>query len=527
MTHMPPMEMASKMASMASAAALLTALACASAHAAPPTAPRGAFGTARADYSHVVTPGSGQSTLDRRHLDPHTPLATFEFEAALGTRGLGLPGLGTYLLGELHQDLDGGPPAGAALGWPRLTDGRDDGRLIALHLAYGELDGFTTTGALSRLHLRAGRQFHWGLVPVTFDGGSVGYDGDDLALGLRVGRRAAVYAGPTDDDGLLAGADASVVIGGRRGLRLRAEYLLYHRTLTLVGQDARFVEAETVEDTLHLGRLAARYTPDRALAAGLAATLAAGELGHLDADLRYAAGPFALQVDARQKVGRDLVYDLALGLSHHHRGHPTTHETLRLNLPEPGPYTRVDLTAEWALGPELFIVPELGGRHTWADPAERTLYDVDHLRWALGVHGAAPLGPADGLELRLRYEGTTWGEARDTGYFAGPTAGGERGAHGVDAELRYTRGTRRIGGRLLAGRSLDVGVRAGLDHWTLRSRYGPDRTDLAYGAGLDGRVAIGEHLALRASYQFTKDTTYTRRWLDPLHGARIGVDGIF
>lgn len=513
-----------------------------------------------AGYEHVVTEAAGpdlQGTDLGPVLDETT--AVFELQAALGTRGLGLPGLGTFALGELLVDLGGAIERGDAIGFPALTDGHD-GRLVLLHLAYAELDGFTARGALSRMHLRGGRQFHWGAVPVTFDGVTFGYADEAARVAVRVGRRASVYALGKIPESLLAGLDAGITLGGRRGLRLDGEYLFHRQSRRLAAFDQlpfsgiplrrptpvtepvpdpiserppRSTRAAIdAEDTVHLADLRARWSPDRAWSFALTAAFAgeapaAIELGRLDAAIHYEGDAVAVRVDARQKLGRDLAYDLALGLSPRVAGRASAYETMRLYLPEPEPYTDAQAIVQWAVDDWLYLVPELGGRYTAGERAHLTLHDADRVRWALGLHGQAPLAPDAGLEMRLRYEGTAWWHPDEGVHFADASIGGERRSHDIEGEIRYVQGRRRLGGRLLAGRVLDVGVRASYERWTLGNRYIDDFEEFAYGFGFDARWVVAANVAVRGGYAFARDATELAAWLAPYHALRLGVEGMF
>lgn len=528
--------------------------------AAAPDAEGGVIVHVGAGYEHVVTGAAGpdlQGTDLGPVLDETT--AVFELQAALGTRGLGLPGLGTFALGELLVDLGGAIERGDAIGYPALTDGHD-GRLVLLHLAYAELDGFTARGALSRLHLRGGRQFHWGAVPVTFDGVTLGYDDEAARVAVRVGRRASVYALGEIPESLLAGLDAGITLGGRRGLRLDGELLFHRQRRQLADFDRRvasglpplrptsITESEPVpiserpprstravietEDTVYLADLRARWSPDRSWSFALTAAFAgdepaALEPGRLDAAIHYEGDAVAVRIDARQKLGRDLAYDLALGLSPRVAGRASAYETMRLYLPEPEPYTDAQAIVQWAVDDGLYIVPELGGRYTEGERAHLTLHDADRLRWALGLHGQAPLGPDAGLEARLRYEGIAWWHPSDEVHFADASIGGERRSHEIEGEIRYVRGRRRLGGRLLAGRVLDVGVRASYERWTLGNRYIDDFEEFAYGFGFDARWVVAANVAVRGGYAFARDATELAAWVAPYHALRLGVEGMF
>ncbi|MCB9529283.1 MAG: hypothetical protein H6701_13030 [Myxococcales bacterium] len=511
---------------------LVIGVGCAISLAAPASAARGdgdgVHGEASATYTHVFVPASGQ--LDLQGHDPGASLRETEGRLELqllgGTRGLGYATLRSHLLGQLLLDPYGSPTGDTASGWPSIVhDPEAEGRLLIVHLAHVELDGLTERGALADIHLRAGRQFHWGFVPLTFDGVTAGYDDGRAAVAIRAGRRAAVYDPDPHDAEIIAGVDGWISTGRRLGLRIGAEYLFHQRTLTLIERDRLLEPSLEVEQTAHLGELTLDYRPDRVWSLNLSGTLANGSLGRLEGEITYSADRFDIVAQARHRFGDDLAYDLALGLAPRFAGRPTTYETLRLTLPDVEAHTDLELASSWSLSEETTLLIGGGGRRSAAD-RRLTVYDADHLRWTAGLRTNIPIEQSAGLELDLSYRGTAYRRPDEPDApFAGPTVGGEHMSHLVDGSLRYVRGRRRIGGRLLTDRSFTVGLRGHVERWQLDNRFIHAVDETAAGAAVEVMARVSDHATISASYEVARDNTLASRWLAPFHGFRLGVKG--
>lgn len=480
-------------------------------------------------FEHVTGAASGDPDLQDN--DPGANLREstqfLDVGLALGTRGLGYGPLNSYLLGQLRLDLGGEPGVDETIGHPTVLHSYGDARLLALHLAYAELAGFGTQGALQHMHLRAGRQFHWGgPLGVTFDGATLGYDDGALSVAVRGGRRAAVYNEIQDDPGVLAGLDVAYALGGRQGLTLRGEYLFFTRELTLIDRDAALLTGgeETVDYTVQLAAVGAYWDATRDVLLSLRASLVAPELSHLRAGLRWAFGRSALLVDVDQKIGRDLTYDIAAGRGLERRDRRTTYEALRLNIPDRQPYTDAQAVLELEVADGFVLVPEAGVRVVQADDEVRTPYDADQTRWGLGGYYDVPFDPQQGLELQVRYGGTRYDRAGEA-HFADPAAGAERVAHEMSGAVRYARGRRRVGNRILGTRIFSAGVNAYQEIWVLGNRFIDDTDELAGGIGIDARWTFTEWTAVRASYEFARDSTVFARWVEPFHAVRLELQG--
>jgi hypothetical protein len=123
-------------------------------------------------------------------------------DAVLGSRGVLVPSLNTYLLAQ--YSLDAGGDTFSA--FPGVYDARD-GRAVLVHSAYAEVEGIGGPGTpLDKLFVRAGRQYrHGGARFIShFDGVTAAYDVPAFELSGFVGRRVALFL--DDDPGLLGGA---------------------------------------------------------------------------------------------------------------------------------------------------------------------------------------------------------------------------------------------------------------------------------------------------------------------------------
>src|SRR5262249_20093487 len=91
----------------------------------------------------------------------------------LGTEGLGWSHLRTYYHGYVLNRFEGygGAPS------PTFPTAYLDGRQTLAYdvrAGYGEIDGFKDQGFLSKLYVRAGRQWRYGAGVATFDGVTLG-----------------------------------------------------------------------------------------------------------------------------------------------------------------------------------------------------------------------------------------------------------------------------------------------------------------------------------------------------------------
>lgn len=457
--------------------------------------------------------------------DLHGSSMVLDVSFAVGTRRVGWSRLNSYALGQLTGDLAGQPGSGK-LDWdPSVVHGRDDAQAVFLHLAYAEVEGFGDAGAAAHLHLRGGRQFHWGLVGVTFDGATFGYDDGRFSAAARGGRRSGVYADLQDDPGIVAGAD--LAYEATSALLLRAEYMHFQRDLTLTARDRLYVEdSETIEVSVDAAEASAHFDATDALLLSARVSMVAPEVSHLRVGARYAFGRSAAIVDVDQKLGRDLFYDLAGGHGYTRGDRRTTYEASRLNMADRQPYTDVNLLVPLELTGWLTVEPSVGLHLGQGEAAASGPYDATHTRWALGVFALAPVSKGAAFEIDGRYDGTAY-EREDGGHFADAAAGAETGSHVLSGGVRYTRGYpfRGLGPRLLGDRTVSFGVGGHLGMWTLDNRFIEAHDEVSGGVQLDLKWAFVDQVAARAAYEYARDSSVFARSVAPFHGVRLQLEG--
>lgn len=119
--------------------------------------------------------------------------------AVLGSQGILLPTLNSYIQSRFAFDLINGTSEFAG-----LTTGYDTQQL-QLNAAYAEMDGLTASGVLSKVFVRAGRQYRYGAARyvTAFDGVTAAWDDPGIEISGFVGQRASIYF--DDNEGLLGG----------------------------------------------------------------------------------------------------------------------------------------------------------------------------------------------------------------------------------------------------------------------------------------------------------------------------------
>jgi len=447
-------------------------------------------------------------------------------DAALGTRGLLMPTLNTYALARGAMDLAGTPALSLAEDphgeHPVLPSVYQRGRTLLLHLAYAELEGFAPEGALANLHLRAGRQLHFGVAAVTFDGATLGYDSGRFSVAVRGGQRAAVFDRASTlgraetNPGLVIGGDARYTL---ESVSFRAEFLHFGRTF-----DGNDFSAD-------VGELAVDITPTDGLGITARASLVIPELSHLRLQTAYEIGRTVIVLDLDTKVGRDLSYDLAGGSGTAIGGRRTTLESLRLNIPDAQPYLDARAAVMFDATDWLELEPMFGARKVLGDDADRSPYDADRLVWGLMAGAHFPVASQSALEVFGDYAGFLYFRP-DTGTFTDASVGGESVVHDVTTGVRYVRrgafAMPAIDGRLLSRRSLSVGLFGFASTARWASRYLVSTLDeLTMGAGIDGRLDLADVLDLRVSYEVARGSSTFTGDGGLLHGLRVGVQGRF
>lgn len=478
-------------------------------------------------YEFVGTDNSGEPALQGHVPELRTTTQFLDADLALGTRGLGWRHLNSYALGTFVMDLQGPADDDELLAHGSAYHGFDGARAFLLHLAYAEIEGFTDAGAAARMHLRGGRQFHWGMVAVTFDGGTFGYDDGQLAAAVRFGRRSAVFDTTQDDPGLVGGATFAYDFGKGDGLLLRGEYIFFAREIELSAADRQYVkDVRAVDETIHAAELAAYYDITRDFLIQGRVDFVAPEVSHARAGIRWSFDTSTLFIDFDQKIGRDLFYDLAGGRGFERNDRRATYESLRLNIPDRQPYSDVRALLSWELAEAFALEPSIGGRKSYGEEAELSAYDADRLSWGLGAFSGLRIDKVSGLEIEGRYDGHYYGRADNgEGHFFDTAAGAEVLAHELSAGLRYTRGSRFVGNRILGNRVFTAGVSGFLEAFTLDNRYIEALDESLVGARLEADWAFSTYASVRAAYEFAKDSTVFARFVEPFHGVRVRVEG--
>ena len=118
---------------------------------------------------------------------------------SMGTRGLGLSRLSTYVSLVTYHDLDG-----TSSGSPFIStlDGKKGRNRTNLINAYADLDGLTKDGPLSKVSARVGRQFafdydSWLLGSAVIDGVTLRHKTEDSELSTFFGWRESFFADPS------------------------------------------------------------------------------------------------------------------------------------------------------------------------------------------------------------------------------------------------------------------------------------------------------------------------------------------
>lgn len=464
--------------------------------------------------------------------------------AALGTRGILWPTFNLYGLGGGVFDLRGRPgtlPGETAVldapaVHPSIAHRYGSARALQLHLAYGEIEGITTDGVLSRFHLRAGRQFHFSRVGTTFDGITAGYDGPNFKLAGRVGSRSSIYdrtQGQSDflGGGLLVGGDLAWDFGEDFPLSIRAEVLHYQRTVNLPIARERVLEGgvDQVDQETTIGDLVVEYAPSRDLIIDAGASFAFPSLSHLTAGLHWNLDSVAVLIDFDEKVGRDIFYDLAGGRGLRGPDRFTTYEAFRLNFPDRRNYTDLDARVVLALTDWLELEPNAGFRIVHGDVQETSPYDATFVSYGLTGYGNFRLDGGNGLETHLGVLGTAYfrGDGAD-GNFRDVASGGEELWNEIYAGLRYVHGGGFRGRRLLSQRSLSIGAQGFLRLTRFDNRYLEETVNEgAFGVGADALWQFTRFTGVRLAYEFARDSSVLYDYLGGFHAVRVAVKGSF
>jgi hypothetical protein len=137
-----------------------------------------------------------------------TRLYTFG-DAVVGTRGLLIPSLTTYLASQYRFSS----ASAVATARPSIYDGSPTGGAVLVRHAFGELRDTFSHRLLKPLFIRAGRQFRYGQAVAHFDGITVAYDGPKWSVAGFSGTRVSLYGldgAVTIGTSVIAGLDAEV-----------------------------------------------------------------------------------------------------------------------------------------------------------------------------------------------------------------------------------------------------------------------------------------------------------------------------
>ena len=354
-------------------------------------------------------------------------------DLAVGSHGIGITPLSTYLAAHFRLDQDGVPVTTSS---PSIYDLAPDASALLVRSAYAELGDFGTTGWLAGLRVRAGRQFRYGFSVVPFDGVSGWYDHARVSASGFVGQRVSLYREQLDVAGLplvTREAGEGIVAGASIDLRVvrRGESALVLGGESLVWKDHAY----------HQATLRWQLNADAALSAS--ARLAGNTI------VRWALGARArlsktstVQLDGEQRRGDDWAYDFitrsrtaAPGDSHY------------LFLGPRVPELRLTGRAGTVLLDNLDILLSIAG----AVPT-RPLFDspwaAPYLEIGMGIDGRLASGLSLALNVRTRayfrpeFEATAAQPEPDV--FADAAQVGEYALYEGGARLRYAVGRKRF-----------------------------------------------------------------------------------
>jgi hypothetical protein len=182
-------------------------------------------------------------------------------DAVIGTRGLVVPSLSTYMAAQFRVDQGASKPSSAA---PTVYDRSDR---VLVRSGYAEMDRIFAAPHLQPFFARAGRMFRYGPVIAHFDGALIGYQKHALALAAYVGQRVDLYGTTSTSAGLISGFDARCDLQPYTGiplslaanalsfdhhshLRTSATYQLSRDVV--IGFDARLLDAALAREALRL-----------------------------------------------------------------------------------------------------------------------------------------------------------------------------------------------------------------------------------------------------------------------------------
>ncbi len=502
-----------------------------------------------------------------------------------GTRKLILPTLNTYLSASLGFDVDGAPNPQAdddGLFLPNLIDPIEDGsehRFTStpqgdlgffLHQAYAELEGFSDEGAGKQFSLRAGRQSHWGIGSIMFDGATVGFTSESGAFNLaaRGGQRSPIYERTQDDPGLFGGLTLALDLepGSNVPLAFKAEYALFTRTLTLSERDIERRGIEEENFTLNLVDVAAYLDPTDNLLISARLQMTDANPSHIRNGVRMIfSDAVSLNLETDLKIADGLPYDMTGG-----RGikvidqrtgfeRTATHEVLRLNIPDRQPYFDAQLQLPINTSEALEIIPRGGAHIVFGDAENLSPYDATSFNFGLGAYIHSKISREATLETQVEYDATLYDRTDlvDAGLMSDPRAAPENQVHRIFLGARYDRG-RRLSSKMLQMQkrtmSLGLGIYANISLLEFRpyintviEDLGIDATDpdnladindlgeaeaafeteVMFGAQAYFKYWATEFTALQLTYEFAQDSEVFLTHMAAFNALRLTADITF
>jgi hypothetical protein len=455
-----------------------------------------------------------------------------EGNAALGTNGILYPTLNIYGLGSGIFDLRGASDVPVV--HPSNAYRYGDARALFLHLAYAELEGITDSGFLKGFHLRAGRQFHFSRVGLTFDGATIGYDDKGAQVAFRIGTRSAVFDRTQGDSkifkgGLFIGGDLGYDFGPDFPLSIQAEVMHYRRSIDLFTRDDRLDPGVTeAQQRTTTGDLRIEYAPTSDTIIGLTGEFAFPALSHIRAFALFTLADVNFMIDFDQKIGRDLFYDLAGGVGIDRFDRRTTYETFRLNLLNPQPYSDLGAIVTIPLTGWLEVEPNAGFRLVEGPKDESSPFDASRARYGLNVYGNFRIDNGNGLEALAGFTGIFYLRGDNENNFRDLTSGGEDLSHEVFAGLRFVHGGGFRGRRLLSERTISIGAQGFARIASFSSRWVADPVnERVFGAGVDAHWQFTRFSGVRVAYEFARDSLLFYDYLDAFHAVRASLEASF